>query len=67
MGPITVQIVRNHFEPLLAIAFLLTFCCFLVIYFVILKWVKKGNLDIPKLERGLIMEPRVAIVGRAGG
>ena len=41
MGPITVQIVRNHFEPLLAIAFLLTFCCFLVIYLVILEWVKK--------------------------
>lgn len=53
--------------PLLVMAFLLA--CVMVVsgYWIILKWVAKGNLDLPKLSSISGMMPRVNTIGRSIG
>jgi len=51
MDPITVvEIVKNeNLEALLALSFLGCFLTSIFVYYLILKWVAKGNLDLPNL------------------
>jgi len=46
----SVEIVKNeNSEALFGLSFLCCFLIFLFVYYLILKWVAKGNLDLPKL------------------